>query len=412
MSKLKKLNHHKNMTYFNKNIDIEKIKNKKSVIQQTNSTISSKNIVKNIINKKNNPLQNKVVEKSVQDIDKTGYILKKQKYQQLTKLNKLKQINKQGCIQTKSHNIVVTVCNEKFKDCLLTLINSIYKTSHIIVNEIIVFNLGLSSKTLQILKKRNKVKIAEFNLKISNANYNILDTKYYGFKPYALKNCINFVDENKLTNLNIMYIDSGICCNKSIRPIFNIINKKHIFFVNHDDRNSTPKNFQHCHPNLYQTLSVNLKELNGVMIKGGFMGYKYNGKYQRLINEHYNYCQKREVMCYSKFGVKINLLSYITKYSSKNPKKKINFHKNIWKNRHYSGSRHDQIVLSILCRRYNCPISSSKKYAYSIDKNVTTLTGSSNIKRLNSQFYRINLNTIDVKNALCWIHRGTYIKIK
>ena len=60
-------------------------------------------------------------------------------------------------------NIIITATNSLYFDSLLTLISSIHEFSFDIVDEIIVFDLGLKIEELNKLKKIEKVKVLNFS---------------------------------------------------------------------------------------------------------------------------------------------------------------------------------------------------------------------------------------------------------
>lgn len=298
------------------------------------------------------------------------------------------------------NNIIVTVSDEKFKLCLYTLISSLYKTSYQYITQILIFNLGLHKNTINFLKTLNKVIICEFDFSNIKSEYNLLDRRYYGFKPFALKFCDKYITNKN--NANILYIDAGIYINKNIAVIFNIINNNHIFFVNHDDRKRQARVFNYCHPKTYKLLNVNKRELMAPVIKAGFIGYKLNGKYNFIIDKLFDYAIKKNIMCFPKFCKKIK---------PRNDIYQLAINKQLHSSLHfYLGARHDQTILSILCARYRCPIKSSKIFAYSIDKNVSIINQKSKIINNNGK-YKLVINR-NIKMAYTWIHRGTFINYK
>lgn len=224
------------------------------------------------------------------------------------------------------NKIIVTAANRAYYDTLLTLISSIHKYDSDLVDEIVVYDLGLDPEEIIALNKLLKVTVKLFN--ISELPYpDYLLPKGYAWKPHCI---FSEKDSAKL----ILWLDAGTMLLKSAAEIFNIIEREDIFIVGDSHLN---KNFtkQQC----VQIMNATAGELDDVQISAAIIGYKSYGKFQHLIDEAYAYSLID--------GCIVG---------------------------HEENHRNDQSVYSILVSRYSCKKYDIDKYGYWTDISRTLQT--------------------------------------
>lgn len=224
-------------------------------------------------------------------------------------------------------NVIITATNSPYFDSLLTLISSIHEFSFNIVDEIIVFDLGLTQDELSRLEKIEKIRVTQFTASERNSHPHFMSPKWHVYKLTCLKNGFELGE-------NVLWLDSGVCALSSIDVIFNKIEKEDIFFVIDEHLTST-----YVHNDCKRIMSATEKELNSKILSSGILGYKSQGKYKDLINEAYTY----------------SLIQGCCDGDQEN-------------------HRHDQSILSILCSRYDCPTNDIDIYGYWTDmgRNIHT----------------------------------------
>ena len=221
------------------------------------------------------------------------------------------------------NNIIITGANSHYYQSLLTLISSIHKDSFDLVDMVFVYDFGLDNLEIEQLNRLEKVSVMDIekNFIIYNT-ISTTKTKSHFLKMYSLYNSI-------VLSKNVLWLDAGVCALKSLKPIFDLIERDDIFLVGdvHINRNFT-------HKRCSEVMSATEKELNDNMLSSGIFGFKPNGKYIELIKDSWKYSQIEGVI-----------------------------------DGYEENHRHDQSVLSILASRYNCPTQDIDIYGYWTDSN-------------------------------------------
>jgi len=242
------------------------------------------------------------------------------------------------------NNIIVTAANNIYYDTLCTLISSVHKHSYNFIDSIVVYDIGLDSNQKDMLSKISKVTIKTFDLKLPFADY--LNPKGHAYKCFCLYN-------EKQYARNILWLDAGVMLLQNVEEIFNIIDKEDIFLVGdvHLNKNYTKKK---C----IEIMKATESEINDVQLSSGILGYKSKGKYQKLIDEAFNYSTIAECV----LGDEEN-------------------------------HRHDQSIYSILASRFKCKKYDIDRYGY----------WTNSVRNLNTALYN---------NAVIFVHRRGHHDIK
>lgn len=175
------------------------------------------------------------------------------------------------------NNIIITATNSPYYDSLLTLIASIHKTSLDIVDQIFVYNLGLTESEINKLIKIHKVTVINFSDKDKASHPKFLEPKSYVYKIH----CIRFA---QYLGNNILWIDSGAMFLKSCDVIFQKIKKEGIFLVGDIHKNSN-----YTHNNCIEIMNASYNEINDYQLWAGLVGYCVSGSYKIFIEEAYSY---------------------------------------------------------------------------------------------------------------------------
>ena len=208
----------------------------------------------------------------------------------------------------KYNNILVTATNSAYFNALLTQINSFHKYNFDLIDQLIVYDIGLTQEDKDLLNTMAKVTIKDFSgFKLPYPDY--LLPKGYAYKCYCP---YNERDNAK----RILWLDSGAAFLRNAQEIFDIIENENILLV--EDTNHLNKDF--TKKKTIQIMNATDKELNAHQLWAGILGYKPYGKYHKLFEDCYNY----------------SLIDGCIVGNEEN-------------------SRHDQSVYSILASRYNCP---------------------------------------------------------
>lgn len=217
-------------------------------------------------------------------------------------------------------NVIITATNSPYFDSLLTMISSVHKFGFDLVDRIVVFDIGLSEAEIKKLESLSKVEIYEFSKLEIEQHDEFIVGKSHVYKNYCLKVASDF-------GQNILWIDSGASFINKIDSIFSKIDEDEIFLVGdvHLNRNYT-------HKECIEIMQATEDELNSKQLWSGLVGFKSYGKYQKLIDESSHY----------------TLIPNCC-------------------NGNHENHRHDQSILSILSKRYNCPTNDIDIYGYWTD---------------------------------------------
>lgn len=205
--------------------------------------------------------------------------------------------------------IIVTACNSLYYNNVLTLIASLHRTSYNCFEMMIIYNLGLSEDELNTLKSIEKVQICEFPHVTQLPFPEFLVPKQHAYKALCVERSAD------ISNI-ILWLDAGCVVLRNIEDIFNIIELEDIFLI--EDCNWSNNHW--TSPKCRQIMEVKDDELTSRQLCSGFIGYKKNGKYQRMIIEASVYSQIKDCVHGSP-----------------------------------DNHRHDQTIYSILSYRYKCP---------------------------------------------------------
>jgi len=206
-----------------------------------------------------------------------------------------------------SKNIILTASDENFFDSFIKLVLSLKKTE---IYKILLLDIGLNDNNKNFIKKIEIVSLISFEKEFSELDREIgceyfKNKNTYGFKPYLLKNFYKNISLEDGVTYNILYVDSGIYANKPFNDIFDIIEKEDIFCIDHNSemdygniekKRNLKLNYGGCMlsnilpPLIYEKLNkkvpINLAGLTKQYIKAGFFGYKFKGKYQKIIDDN------------------------------------------------------------------------------------------------------------------------------
>ena len=236
-------------------------------------------------------------------------------------------------------NIIITAANDKFHHSLLTLIASIHRNSFELIDKIYVFNLGLSKN---VIKEISRKKVEVVNLP-EHVNKNPKD---YAFKCFG-----NYWAQKHAKHC--LWLDAGVMLLKPIYEIFKKIQEEDIFLVGDIHKNSA-----YTSRSCAKIMNASKQELNDKQLSAGILGYKCGGKYQKLIDEAYEFSKIKECI-------------------SGND------------NNH----RQDQSIYSILASRYKCNRQDIDTYGYWTDS-----------KR--------NINTAKKHGSVIFVHRNGHWDFK
>lgn len=345
-------------------------------------------------------------------------------------------------------NFIVTASDSNFFSSALLLLTSLFEKSPDQVDGVLVFDTGLTAVQIELLNSIRNVHVTGYRPEdiagLKKLPFDFFNKDTYGFKSYALAKAPELLEPfyGKNDNANVMYIDAGISIAANVREIFDEISQEGIFCVDHND----------CHdlygdqpfmllnilsPQLYDGAGFELlseEQLSKPYIKAGFFGYKINGAYQHLIDEHWRLCTTTRVLNLPKGGQGNDEKWWyrnntdIAKYLAKNLDVKVQPERLF-----YSNGRQDQTALSYLIIKHNVKINNSRRYNFTVSTNLKQSDWDRIVERLFDKYPEIREDKAafwdrmngsdkrltkasllpappDAKSALTILHRGAAVQ--
>jgi Flp pilus assembly protein TadD len=216
-------------------------------------------------------------------------------------------------------NKLITVCDHSYFTSAKTLIASIHRLNFDVIDEIIVYNLGLNQDEIDDFNEMEKTIVLDFYLENDQYYPEYMNPRQHGYKLLMKKEAHRYAGIGD----RLLYLDAGVVATKNIGIIFNLIEKDDIFTVIHNFDGSTDyfTNKRWTHEKALCLMNASEKERNMPQVHGGVFGYKLGGKHQHIIDQAFEF--------------------------SKNPDILLGSHDN---------HRQDQSILTTLCARYDVPV--------------------------------------------------------
>ena len=212
--------------------------------------------------------------------------------------------------------VFVTAIDERFvgncEKLLLSFNKNLYK------NQLVLYDLGCSSDSLEKLKKINK------NIKIKKYTHELIPGKFekdslssYNWKPIIINEVLNKYRSK------VVWLDSGNTINKKIIFLKIALTSNKILVVK-----SSNQVHELSHKDTLSALSINKNILKRNNFAGGLVGIDYTSeKYTKFIFEWMKYSQIKEII--TPIGSNENNHRYDQTILT------LLLHKNIFKNRTY-----------------------------------------------------------------------------
>jgi hypothetical protein len=211
--------------------------------------------------------------------------------------------------------IVAAVFNSFYYESGVTLVASIHRNSYDSVDEIIIYDLGLAKQEIETLNQFAKVKVLRFPDVVNSYYEGYLEPKQFAYKLFVIKDAGNYGDL-------VFYLDAGAAVLRDLIQVYELIEKDDILLVQ-----GVQDNLRWTHQRALELMNATEAEKHGNQISAGILGYKKDGKYQKMIDEAFTYSLNKEIVHGS-----------------------------------HANHRHDQSIYSVLAIRYQCPVQSMQIY--------------------------------------------------
>ena len=311
----------------------------------------------------------------------------------------------------KGTTVLVTSADSAFFSPLLTQISSLqsYEGSKY---PALIYDLGLSEDEIGLLNSLENVYVVGFPKYLREFPDWYFDPKKYAYKTLAIAHTLKVLKKDT----KLLWLDAGICINKSIEKIIAVIDKEGYFFVNHDDRPNWPfYNITCTTRKSLRGLKATAEEALGPHIRASAVGVKNNQEYIQVFEESFDYSFNKDIIVGASHPSepikKIPQSRSIrqTFWDKNNAQKTTDWDMDEYLDIFgYYGHRQDQSILSILATRYKLPIQSAKEFC--VSSSISTQASKQNMASggiSEKLVVKHDLTGYD-KDCILVQHRGTY----
>lgn len=313
----------------------------------------------------------------------------------------------------KSSRVIITAFDSQYFNQGINLIASLYRTSFLSFDEIIVYPLDLSEREISFLNKLHKVTVA------------VLPSTPVGFPDFfepkgrAYKTAIICGENIELSDgALVLWLDAGISMCMDVNDIFEIIEKEEFFITNHDDSRHWPiYNIQFIHEKALDVLQCSVEELVAPHLCSAIVGYKRGGKFQHVIHEARRLGRIRTAVMWPKIPSEAERRKFprLSKPEFEELRKEALAKRisptDLRRRSPFYGHR-TQAIYSVLCKRYDAPMFSSSVYRQGNEVSTEAshrnwLTGAKETDGISTQSALDGLT----RASRAFHHRGTYTNL-
>lgn len=275
--------------------------------------------------------------------------------------------------------IIVTSFDSQYFDQGLNLIASLHRTSFYSYDEIVVYPLGLSAAEREMLVSLDRVRLLEFAEPPPPGFPDFFEPKGRAYKT----SCISGVGLDLLPGDLVLWMDAGLSCCSDIAEVFDKLENEDWFICDHDDSRHWPfYNINFTHPAAVDVIAPTAEELLALHLCSCIVGHKRGGAFQHLIDEAYALGRNRAAIMWPKVlraddkqkpaipgG---NMRNYRNSLVNGDGKISVPIEQ-LLRQFPYYGHR-TQSIYSVLCYRYNAPVSSGRLFRRSNEESSQAAT--------------------------------------
>jgi len=195
----------------------------------------------------------------------------------------------------KYNNILITACNSQYVKACLTLISHVQQFPvYDKIDQIIVYNLGMTQEQIDYLNSCEKVTVQFFGKDTLTFFPGYLDPKTYAWKMYAI------YQGQFLANNCVFYLDAGVAPIRDFSCVYNNIESDGIFLIG-----SLHKIGEHITDDCKDYMNVQDCELEHEAISAAIQGYRVNSwAVENYINLGFEISKEPKAICGPKYGPK------------------------------------------------------------------------------------------------------------
>lgn len=195
-------------------------------------------------------------------------------------------------------NVLITATDTGYFQSCLILISHVQKNpAYDLIDQIVVYNLGMTQQQIDILNGLEKVSVREFPTKYLQEEFfpEYMDPKIYAWKLFALW------EAKRYSTGSVFYLDAGIVPLRDFTEVYKIIEETGIFLVG-----SLHKIGEHITKKCKLVMGVTKDELQKEAITAGIQGYsldctKHNYWFSYIQGVYY-WSQVKDAIYGPKYG--------------------------------------------------------------------------------------------------------------
>ncbi|MCR9260203.1 MAG: glycosyltransferase [Pseudomonadaceae bacterium] len=271
--------------------------------------------------------------------------------------------------EVSTKNTIVTAFDEQFFTSGLSLVSGL-QSRHSEIS-VFVYDIGLNGEQRQVLNSLKNVFVLDFDKRARPFCENYFTPQTYGFKSYAMWHARHYLGKHD----RLLWLDAGVYPLKNLNRIFDLIEDREIFLVDHDDKGVWPvHNITFTSNECLARMRATAEEMTSPALRAGVAGYKIGGRYASLFDEAFEFSLDADILCGEKHP-KPPL--YKTRSGGSPEERKKSVEDEAWLHSQpmeklrqifgYFGHRHDQSILSLLAARHGAPFQSASAFCVADD---------------------------------------------
>lgn len=202
-----------------------------------------------------------------------------------------------GISPSSARRIVITSFDSHYFHQGLNLIASLHRTSFETIDKIFVYSLNLDQREVHTLESLEKVTVLQYPDEAADIFPGYMDPRHRAYKPLAIKGPDSLLRDGDL----VLWMDAGLSALDGMLKVFDLIDTGDFFMADHDEKQAWPfYNINFMHSSAQAAFNPSNDELLAPHMCSCMVGYRRGGRFQRLIDEAFQYGCRPEIVMWPK----------------------------------------------------------------------------------------------------------------
>jgi hypothetical protein len=187
---------------------------------------------------------------------------------------------------------IVTTCNELYAEVAATLVASVHRTSFELVDEIVLYDLGLTGRTRARFMRMEKVTVRDFPPAAYRVFREFMEGGKHGYKLWIFDEARLFAEPGDA----VLWMDAGCALMRSAEPIFDTIERLGVFAVRQDLDEGDRTQQRWTTGRALELMEAADDDRISRQVCGGVFGWVSGGRYQSLVDQCFAWSLDPEIL--------------------------------------------------------------------------------------------------------------------